>query len=95
MRILYEWNDCHQGKYYPFIYNALSELHVYTGESDEVVLEEKMLKKISWELVDNGLMPLKLSSDHSMQFHHNILEKSVTLYFHAGELPTYHVEQYW
>jgi len=96
MRILNEWNNCLQGKYYPFIYNALSELHVYTGESDDFVLEEKMRTKISRELVENDLLPLKLSSsDHSMQFHHDTLEKSVTLYFHAGELPTYHVEQYW
>jgi len=56
-------NDC------PIFYGGLAELHVYTGKSDDVVLEEKTQKKTSRELVKGGLPPLELLADHSMQFY--------------------------
>ena len=91
---LYEYQGRANNRH-PLFCGALTELHVYTGESDRVILEEKMRRKISRGLVKRGLAPLELSADHSMQFYRDKLSKGFTLYFHPGELPTRHVEQYW
>jgi len=73
----------------------LAELHVYTGNSDGVVLDAWMHETISWKLIKSRFPPLELSTDHSMQFYRKILGKSFPLYFHPGELPLHYVEQYW
>ena len=91
---LYEYQGQANNRH-PLFCSALTELHTYTGDSDGAILEEKMRRKISWGLVKRGLAPLELSADHSMQFYRDKLSKGFTLYFHPGELPTRHVEQYW
>jgi len=73
----------------PVFCPALSQLDVYTGVSESNVLSLVQQRKITQDLIERNVAPFKLLSDHSMQFHRDLLDRSYVVHFHHGYLATH------
>jgi len=73
----------------PIFCPALSQLDVYTGVSKSNVLSLVQQRKITQDLIERNVAPFKLLSDHSMQFHRDLLDRSYVVHFHHGYLATH------
>ena len=71
--------------YHSFV-PALSDVHIYTGESDDIVLKEDMRQSISKSLIEMKLPALDFSGDFSMSRRREDLDKVFTLHFHPGDI---------